>query len=116
MDINLASPAVAWTPPHPQKGTPYHRYVTLLLPQLHSSQPIAIAPEDIEERSAFDVRAFMTKHQLGYYSQDDEGVQMRMVPQTYADRAGKGLAGGIHMWRAIWDEDVSKIYRDVLSE
>ena len=24
--------------------------------------------------------------------------------------------GGAHMWREVWDETVSKIYRDVLSE
>lgn len=41
---------------------------------------------------------------------------MRMVPRTYADRIGTGMSGGIHMWRAVWDQDVSKIYQKVLSK
>lgn len=41
---------------------------------------------------------------------------MQMVPETYKQKIGKGMAGGIHMWRAVWDEDVSTIYKDVLGK
>jgi large subunit ribosomal protein L35 len=46
-----------------------------------------------EDRKNFDVRAFMAQHGLD---------------------AAKG--GGAHMWREIWDEQVSKIYQRILSK
>ena len=79
-----------YIPPHPQRGTPYHRYVSLLLPQA-SELSIPIIPDDA--RLGFNVREFMSEHSL-------DG----------------SVGGGAHMWREVWDEAVSRIYRDVLSE
>ncbi|KAH9487184.1 54S ribosomal protein L35, mitochondrial [Psilocybe cubensis] len=105
----------AYVPPHPQRGSPYHRYVCLLLPQpalapegytrvgsvlaarQGNEQPtsqrldIPVVPE--EERRGFDVRAFMEKW-------------------GFEGRRG----GGAHMFREVWDEDVSAIYKDVLKQ
>jgi len=113
VNIPLDSPLVPWVPPHPQKGTPYHRYVTVLLPQAHASQPIEVAPSDVVHRLGFNVREFIAKHHLGNLA-GNECVKMSMVPKTHADRVGAGMGGGIHMWRAVWDENVSRIYQDVL--
>ena len=102
-----------YIPPHPQRGTPYHRYVVLLLPQPPASgtpdytlntaarappSQISSAYLDIPvvsnaEREGFDVRAFMQKWGLD---------------------GSKG--GGVHMFREIWDEDVSNIYKNILGE
>jgi len=102
-----------YIPPHPQRGTPYHRYVILLLPQPPASDTpdytlntaarappgqISSAYLDIPvvsnaEREGFDVRAFMQKWGLD---------------------GSKG--GGVHMFREIWDEDVSNIYKNVLGK
>lgn len=82
-----------WVPPHPQRGTPYHRYVVLLLPQAHPTERISVPQLTDAGRLGFDVRAFCARHGLN---------------------GSKG--GGAHMWREVWDETVSKIYRDVLSE
>lgn len=102
-----------YEPPHPQKGTPYHRYVTLLLPQL---ERLNLTPADLPSgRAGFDVREFAAKHKLGYYT-EGEGVSMEMVPETYKEKVGKGMGGGLHMWRAVWDQDVSRVYKDILSE
>ncbi|KAG6815046.1 hypothetical protein H0H87_005551 [Tephrocybe sp. NHM501043] len=106
-----------YIPPHPQQGTPYHRYVLLLLPQppraraasaqQHpatreawytqsgqvSSQTLDIPPVGARERRDFDVRAFVERWGLG-----------------------QGEGGGAHMWREVWSPRVSKIYQHVLNE
>jgi len=46
-----------------------------------------------DERHGFDVREFVRKWGLDAAS-----------------------GGGAHMWREIWDKDVSLIYKDILSE
>jgi len=100
-----------YIPPHPQRGTPYHRYVLLLLPQPPISgssytrnaearaQPgsptsvyLDIPPLTDAERRRFNVRAFAQRWGL-----DPNG-------------------GGAHMWRELWSEAVSKIYADILEE
>lgn len=78
----------AYVPPHPQRGTTYHRYTILLLPQ-HCRLPIHMVAKD--KRAGFNVRAFMEKHGLD-----------------------KNTGGGVHMWREVWSEGVSVIYRDIL--
>ncbi|KAF8665071.1 hypothetical protein AX16_000539 [Volvariella volvacea WC 439] len=99
-----------YIPPHPQRGTPYHRYVILLLPQPPASGQayslntaarakagestskyldIPVIPDS--ERTNFDVRAFIKEWGLN---------------------PAKG--GGAHMFREVWNERVSKIYEDVL--
>ncbi|KAG6809515.1 hypothetical protein H0H92_015961 [Tricholoma furcatifolium] len=104
-----------YIPPHPQQGTPYHRYVLLLLPQPHldhlnvDSRPLNaearstpdvptsvnldIPPVTAEERRNFDVRAFVEKWGLN------------KVP-----------GGGAHMWREVWSQKVSDIYENILKE
>ncbi|KAJ6573882.1 phosphatidylethanolamine-binding protein [Mycena vulgaris] len=48
--IPLLNTHTPYIPPHPQQGTPYHRYVVLLLPQ----PPLV----PLKQRYGFDVRAF----------------------------------------------------------
>ncbi|KAF8624834.1 hypothetical protein AX15_005717 [Amanita polypyramis BW_CC] len=102
-----------YIPPHPQRGTSYHRYVILLLPQPNafggpdhtlntaaraSPGEVTSAYLDIPvvtraERRGFDVRAFMQQWGL-------DGAR----------------GGGAHMFRQIWNEEVSKIYTGTLDE
>ena len=89
-DLNRHTPYI---PPHPQRGTKYHRYTLLLLPQESYTNPISVPPLSDKERLGFDVREFIRKYGL--------------------DRRD---GGGIHMWREVWDEKVSKIYKDFLSK
>ncbi|OCH88352.1 PEBP-like protein [Obba rivulosa] len=89
--IPLTTTHTRWIPPHPQRGTPYHRYALVLLPQAHPTERISVPVPTDEERLGFDVRAFCERYGLD---------------------GSKG--GGAHMWREVWDETVSKIYRDVL--
>jgi len=98
-----------YIPPHPQRGTPYHRYVLLLLeqPPLGSSEyslniearakpdeptslllDIPVIPDN--QRKDFDLRSFMREW----------GLDMRE-------------GGGVHMWREVWDGHVSTIYEDI---
>lgn len=79
-----------YIPPHPQKGTQYHRYTVLLLPQ---TSPINVPILEMDERFGFSVRGFMAKHGLD--------------PST---------GGGAHMWRGEWNPTVSRIYQDLLSK
>ena len=78
-------------PPHPARGTPYHRYVLLLLPHGDPTAKLSL-PNGPLERDAFNVREFVKEHGLG-----TDG-------------------GGTFMWRAVWDEESSRIWRDVISE
>jgi hypothetical protein len=82
-----------YVPPHPQKGTRYHRYTLLLLPHADPSAPIDVPQLDPAQRTHFDVRAFAAHYGL-------DGA----------------AGGGAHMWREVWDEDVSKIYTGRLRE
>jgi len=79
-----------YIPPHPQKGTLYHRYTVLLLPQ---TSPIDVPILETDERFGFSVRGFMAKYGLD--------------PST---------GGGAHMWRGEWNPTVSRIYQDLLSK
>ncbi|TFY51800.1 hypothetical protein EVG20_g10831 [Dentipellis fragilis] len=74
--------------PTPPAGTPYHRYVLLVLPQSSPTERITV-PTGIE-RLGFDVRKFVEEY----------GLRVN--------------GGGVHIWRAVWDEDSSKVWNDVL--
>ncbi|BGP49283.1 mitochondrial 54S ribosomal protein YmL35 [Rhodotorula kratochvilovae] len=78
---------LSYVPPHPQAGTPYHRFTTLLLAQPAGGAPLSLAEGSVE-REAFDVRAFVRQHGLS--------------------------AQGVSFFRQKWDESVSKIYEEVL--
>ncbi|EKM83372.1 hypothetical protein AGABI1DRAFT_116893 [Agaricus bisporus var. burnettii JB137-S8] len=99
-----------YIPPHPQQGTNYHRYVLLLLQQpprgaSHYSLNIETRAKPNEptsihldipivsdrRRKGFDLRSFMREW----------GFDMRQ-------------GGGAHMWREVWDEHVSTVYKDIL--
>lgn len=84
MDTSSHTP---YLPPHPQQGTNYHRYTTLLIPQ---SEEISLPAFSKEERFNFDVREFVEQYGLD------------------------GTKGGAHMFREVWDSDVTNIYRDIL--
>ena len=82
-----------YVPPHPQRGTPYHRYVLLVLPQSSATEPIDIPVFEESDRLGFNFRAFA---------------------EQYGFDGARG--GGAHMWREVWDETVSHIYKYTLSE
>ncbi|OAX42584.1 PEBP-like protein [Rhizopogon vinicolor AM-OR11-026] len=77
-----------YIPPHPQRGTTYHRYTILLLPQ---QSRISIPMVAKDKRTGFAVRAFMEQYGL-------DG----------------SAGGGAHMWREVWSEGVPAVYKDVL--
>ncbi|KZT68812.1 PEBP-like protein [Daedalea quercina L-15889] len=89
--LSIPHPHTHYVPPHPQQGTPYHRYVILLLPQTSPTEPIKLPKVSEADRRGFNFRAFAEEHGFD---------------------GSKG--GGAHMWREVWDETVSKIYQDVL--
>ncbi|KAI0077414.1 PEBP-like protein [Panus rudis PR-1116 ss-1] len=89
--IPLPTTHTRYVPPHPQKGTPYHRYVLLLVPQPSETERISVPVPTDEQRLGFNYREFAEKYSLD---------------------ASKG--GAAFMWREVWDETVSKIYKDVL--
>lgn len=82
-----------YVPPHPQRGTPYHRYVLLVLPQSSPTEPIDIPVFEESDRLGFDFRVFAEK---------------------YGFNGARG--GGAHMWREVWDDTVSHIYKYTFSK
>jgi len=78
-----------YLPPHPPRGTPCHRYVLLLLPHEDPTTKLSL-PLGSLKRDAFDVRKFVQEHAL------------------------RTDSGGAFMWRAVWDEESSRIWREVI--
>jgi len=89
--IEIPEAHIPYIPPHPPRGTPYHRYVLLLLPQQSPTEQISVPALSDADRLHFDVREFTAQHGLDGNS-----------------------GGGAHMWRQVWDEGVSQIYATVL--
>ncbi|GJE94174.1 PEBP-like protein [Phanerochaete sordida] len=85
------SPHTPYIPPHPQRGTPYHRYALMLVAQQDPTKRIEVAVPTKEQRLGFSYR--------------------QLAAEVGLD-ATKG--GGIFMWREIWDETVSRIYAETL--
>ncbi|GAA5933242.1 YbhB/YbcL family Raf kinase inhibitor-like protein [Sporobolomyces koalae] len=84
---SLAS-ALPFIPPHPQNGTPYHRYTVLLFAQADNA-PLQLSEHEIE-RLDFNTRDFVAEHKLE--------------------------AKGVSFFRQKWDSSVSKIYEEVLQQ
>ena len=64
-----------------------------MLPQASPTEPLKLPKISEAARLGFNFRTFAEEHGFD---------------------GSKG--GGAHMWREVWDETVSKIYRDVLSK
>ncbi|KAI6153165.1 phosphatidylethanolamine-binding protein [Pisolithus tinctorius] len=79
-----------YIPPHPQKGTPYHRYTILLLPQ---KAPVSVPVLQKDQRDGFSVRDFIEKYQLDL-----------------------AAGGGAFMWREAWGEAVPNIFKEFFGE
>lgn len=85
-----------YLPPHPQAGTPYHRYAILLFQNPRGEKLNLPVSDYLTTRDQFDMRSFVAQH--GF------------------DMDTKGHGGGVFMWREVWDETVSDIYRNTLSQ
>ena len=81
----------AYLPRHSACGTLYHRYVLLLFRIEYPTAKLSLRHRPLE-LDAFDVRKFVKEHGL------------------------RTDTGGAFMWRAVWDEESSRIRRDVLSK
>lgn len=88
--LNLPTAHTVYVPPHPAKGTPYHRYMVLLLPQTREIKVPGDAFRSYEARMNFDVRSFVEQHDL------------------------RTDGGAAHMFRAEWDEESSNIWKQVI--
>ncbi|EAU80267.2 hypothetical protein CC1G_13488 [Coprinopsis cinerea okayama7 len=101
-----------YIPPHPQRGTPYHRYTVLLLPQPpleggeYTKNVEARANPGVPTSKKLDIPVVSDAERLGF--------NVRQFCQTWGLDASTG--GGLHMFREVWDEEVSKIYKDVLGQ
>lgn len=92
----LDAPVSNYIPPHPQKGSPYHRYTLLLFQNPDGKEIDCDAEAYLSHRDKFDVRHFCSTH----------GFNL--------DKHGSG--GGIFMWREVWNETASDIYEQTLRE
>ncbi|GAB1523862.1 mitochondrial 54S ribosomal protein YmL35 [Rhizoctonia solani] len=79
--------SLPYIPPHPQRGTPYHRYTTLLLPQ---NSELSVNMSELP-RENFDVRKAYKEYDFA-------------------------VGGGIHMFRETWDETVGSVYKKFLGQ
>ncbi|GAA5828153.1 hypothetical protein JCM5353_007807 [Sporobolomyces roseus] len=88
LPLDSLSSTLPYIPPHPQNGTPYHRYTVLLLAQSENA-PLSLNEHEIE-RLDFDTRDFVAQHKLD--------------------------AKGVSFFRQKWDKSVSKIYEEILQQ
>lgn len=77
-----------YVPPHPQKGTKYHRYTLIAFEQPNEGQDKVDL--QVNQREAFDVKA---------------------LAQSYGLKPT-----GASFFREVWDETVSKIYSEIISK
>ncbi|KAF9970917.1 hypothetical protein BGZ73_006212 [Actinomortierella ambigua] len=90
VDTSSANVVLPYVPPHPHKGTKYHRYTLLVCEQPNKGQEsISVSAADISR----DSTTF-------------QGLCSKLGLST------KGLT----FFRQIWDKDVSKIYSEILKE
>ena len=98
-----------YIPPHPQRGSPYHRYVCLLpQPPLESSGYILTGAYRATTITSveLDIPIVLDQERLGF--------NIRKFTSQWNLDGTKG--GGVHMWREVWDDDVSHIYKDILGK
>lgn len=88
IDESSGRTLLSYVPPHPEKGTPYHRYTYVLFEQRRALPETTSLTE--EQRAEFSVRSFEKEHAL--------------KPR------------GITFFRQIWDQSVSDIFSHTLSE
>ncbi|KAI8885175.1 PEBP-like protein [Backusella circina FSU 941] len=77
-----------YIPPHPQKGTKYHRYTLIAFEQPNKGQDKIDV--QLKERDGFNVKALEKTHNL--------------------------TVSGSTFFRQVWDESVTKIYNDILKQ
>ncbi|KAG8756856.1 hypothetical protein FRC14_002610 [Serendipita sp. 396] len=80
-----------YLPPHPQIGTPYHRYCLLLL-------------ENPNPHLAIDLRSMLETKRIAF--------SLRDFIKAWSFRPEAG--GGAFFWRSVWSPAVTDIYRDIL--
>ena len=98
-----------YIPPHPQRGSPYHRYVCLLpQPPLESSGYILTGAYRATTITSveLDIPIVLDQERLGF--------NIRKFTSQWNLDGTKG--GGVHMWGEVWDDDVSHIYKDILGK
>ncbi|GBC02064.1 hypothetical protein RclHR1_04430014 [Rhizophagus clarus] len=83
-DVSSGEVILPYVPPHPPKGTKYHRYTLAILEQPDNQK--IIIPENMGRVK--DVREFMSEHNL--------------------------TLRGASFFREVWDEEVSNIYANIL--
>jgi large subunit ribosomal protein L35 len=115
---------IPYIPPHPQDGSPPHRYILLLLEQPRNSPLSASALENIT-RAGFDLRKFIFEHGLLNYIDAQQpagsasGKEVVFTSgETVVERKTVDVeeGGGIAMWRERWDASVSEIYEKILGK
>ncbi|KAG5646911.1 hypothetical protein DXG03_001987 [Asterophora parasitica] len=108
-DLNSHTPYI---PPHPQRGTPYHRYVLLLLPQPALGSPAYTRNLEARAQPGVPTSVHLDIPVIG------EAERKDFDTRAFCERWGlNGKAGGgAHMWREVWDEKVSAIYKNLLSK
>lgn len=84
-----ANEVLPYVPPHPPKGTRYHRYTLLLAEQPNEGRDkVEIQSKDVSRETT--LRDLCSQHKLNV----------------------KGLT----FFRQVWDKDVSRIYKEILKE
>ncbi|KAF9261856.1 PEBP-like protein [Marasmius fiardii PR-910] len=99
-----------YIPPHPQRGTPYHRYTILLLPNppksSYSLNVQARAERGVPTSEYLDIPIVPDSERLGF--------NVREFAKKWGLNAA--LGGGYHMFRQVWDDTVTGIYAAVLGK
>lgn len=119
-----------YVPPHPQRGTPYHRYILLLLPQpsarsgfipgatdindlpapQYTYNQAAATPAGVPTSMALDIPVVADEERLGF----DVRQFVRHWGLNLGKEVGEKEGGGAFIWREVWDESVAGIYKRFL--
>ncbi|KAJ3851842.1 phosphatidylethanolamine-binding protein [Lentinula lateritia] len=116
---SLLNSHTTYVPPHPQQGTPYHRYTILLLPQppktVYSLNTEAKFFKDLAKHNA---EQHTTSQWLDIPVVPDSqrrGFNLRQFIREWENNAVV-VGGGVHMFRELWDETVSGVFEVSVAE
>ncbi|KAJ3911889.1 phosphatidylethanolamine-binding protein [Lentinula edodes] len=116
---SLLNSHTTYVPPHPQQGTPYHRYTILLLPQpaksVYSLNTEAKIFKDLANHNAEQHTTSQWLDIPVVPDSERRGFNLRQFIREWENNAVV-VGGGVHMFRELWDETVSGVFEVSVAE
>ncbi|KAJ7590621.1 phosphatidylethanolamine-binding protein [Mycena floridula] len=108
--LTISNDHTPYLPPHPQKGSPYHRYTIFFLLQ----PPITTYSRNVEARAKPGIPTSQFLSIPVVKDEDRLHFNLRDFTREWSMNPADG--GAVQMWREVWDTTVPRIYRTILKK